>query len=137
MQPCNECQVCCTTCNINELKKLSGTECIHCDNGCGIYKDRPDSCKEFQCAYTQMDNVSVLMRPDNLGVVFEKLADDLMFGVVNSGHKSFKHMNGQINAFLKSNINVVIIKDNNPIVYHLDNTSPESLLKRVHNMAHK
>lgn len=137
MQNCGDCTLCCTTCNIEELKKPSGTECIHCSIKCDIYENRPDSCKDFKCAYIQMEKVSVLMRPDNLGVVFEKIADDLMFGIVNSGHSDFKHMKGQINAFLNSGINVVIMKNNNPIVYHLDNVSPESLLKRVHCIASK
>lgn len=75
------------------------------------------------------------MRPDNIGVVFEKLEDDLMFGTVNPYHDNFSHMNGQINAFLKEGINTVLSKNGNLIVYHLDNVLPESLLKRVHNIA--
>ena len=74
------------------------------------------------------------MRPDNLGVVFEKLEPDLMLGTVNPKHRDFRHMNGQINAFLKEGINVIISKNGTPIVHHLDSVSPESLLKRVHNM---
>ena len=81
-----------------------------------------------------MEQVSVQMRPDNLGVVFEKLADDLMFGTVNPEHKDFKHMQGQITAFLQQGINTVLSKNGIPVVYHLDAVTPESLLKRIHNM---
>lgn len=134
MMECDECNLCCTLCVVVELDKAAGTECIHCSNNCDIYEDRPQSCRDLKCAYLQMNKVNVAMRPDNLGVVFEKLDDDLMFGTVNNKHKDFKHMNGQINAFLKEGINTVLSKDGIPLVYHLDNVTPESLLKRVYNM---
>jgi len=137
MAECGECTLCCTSCKIIELNKPSGITCKHCSTKCDIYKDRPHACKEFSCAYHQMDNVSLMMRPDNLGVVFEKLDNDLMFGTVNTKHKDFKHMNGQINAFLKEGINTVLSKDGIPLVYHLDNVTPESLLKRVHDKVSK
>ena len=82
-----------------------------------------------------MENASELMRPDNIGVVFEKLEDDLMFGSVNPKHEDFKHMNGQIEYFLKEGINTVLMKNGNPIVYHIDDVSPEVLLKRVYEIA--
>ena len=134
---CGDCTLCCTLCHIEEIDKAAGVACDHCDVGCGIYDDRPNACVEFSCAYHQMKNANIAMRPDNLGVVFEKLADDLMFGSVNPKHKDFKHMNGQIGRFLKEGINTVLVKSGIPLVYHVDSVSPESLLKRVYEIARK
>ena len=97
---CGDCTLCCTLFIVEELDKPAGSACEHCAVNCSIYNNRPQSCRDLKCAYIQMNNVSVLMRPDNLGVVFEKLEYDLMFGTVNHKHKNFNHMNGQIKAFL-------------------------------------
>ena len=43
-------------------------------------------------------------------------------------------MQGQITAFLQQGINTVLSKNGIPVVYHLDAVTPESLLKRIHNM---
>ena len=134
---CGECTLCCTLCVVVELDKPAGSACEHCKNNCTIYENRPQSCRELSCAYHQMSQVSVKLRPDNCGVVFEKLDNDLMFGTVNPKHHDFTFINGQINSFLKEGINTVLSKNGQPIVYHLDNISPESLLKRVHDIGGK
>jgi len=77
------------------------------------------------------------MRPNNFGVIFEKLDIDLMFGTVDPKHKDFKYLDGQINAFLKEGINVVLFRSGVYTVYHIDNVSPESLLKRIYEIANK
>lgn len=134
---CGECTLCCTLCVVEELDKAAGAACVHCDTGCEIYEDRPQSCRDLRCAYYQMEKANIAMRPDNLGVVFEKLDDDLMFGSVNPEHKGFTHMNGQIGFFLKEGINTVLMNNGSPTVYHIDSVSPESLLKRVYEIARK
>lgn len=134
---CGDCTLCCTLCPIEELNKAAGVACDHCTIGCSIYDDRPDACAEFSCAYHQMKSANVAMRPDKLGVVFEKLDDDLMFGSVNPEHEDFRHMHGQIGQFLKEGINVVLMKKGSPTVYHVDDVSPEGLLKRVYEIARK
>ena len=134
---CGACSLCCTLCVVEELDKAAGAACEHCHDGCSIYEDRPQSCRDLHCAYRQMENASELMRPDNLGVVFEKLDDDLMFGSVNPDHKDFRHMHGQIEYFLKEGINTVLMKNGSPTVFHGDSVSPETLLKRVYEIARK
>jgi len=71
------------------------------------------------------------MRPDNCGVIFEKIYDDLIFGTVNPNHKDFSFMSGQVEHFLKDGINVVVSKNGIPIVYHCDDASPEEILGRL------
>lgn len=134
---CGSCTACCTSLPIAELNKLAGDTCEYCNSNCTIYEDRPFACKEFSCAYHQMKQASEKMRPDNCGVIFEKLDNDLMFGTINPNHNDFTFMDGQIDAFLKEGINTVLSKNGNPVVYHLDNVSPESLLKRVYEIASK
>jgi len=132
---CGDCTACCTLLKVDKLNKSAGITCIHCSTNCDIYDSRPEACKEFSCAYHQMDSVNIAMRPDNIGVIFEKLAPDLMFGTINPKHKNFKHMNGQINALLKEAINVVVSKNGQTTTYHLDSVTPESILQRVYKIA--
>jgi len=132
---CGTCTACCTLLKVDEIFKPAGSTCIHCSTNCDIYDSRPMACKEFSCAYHQMVSVNIAMRPDNIGVIFEKLAPDLMFGTINPKHKDFKHMNGQINAFLKEGINVVVSNNGQTTTYHLDNISPEKVLQRVYKIA--
>lgn len=50
---CGTCTLCCKLLAIRELEKPRGAWCPHCvpGTGCGIYADRPPSCREFHCAY--------------------------------------------------------------------------------------
>ena len=129
---CGECTMCCEVLHIKEIKKPANVLCTFCDKGCTIHNKKPDSCKEFECMYYQMKKVNIAMRPDKCGVMFEKLEDDLIIGTVDSKHKDFKFVNGQITAFLKEGINVVVSKNGIPVVYHLDNVLPEEVLRRIY-----
>ena len=132
---CGECTLCCEILHIEEenFKKPSNITCEHCiiNKGCKIYNERPESCRIFRCAYYQMDNVNILLRPDKCGVVFEKLDNDLMFGTVNTKHKDLKYIKGQINSFLKEKINVVLSINGQLTTYHLDDVNPETLFERI------
>ena len=50
---CGECSLCCKLMAIPELKKPKGVWCAHVvkKRGCGIYADRPPSCRAFQCLW--------------------------------------------------------------------------------------
>lgn len=134
---CGDCTACCTLLAVSEINKKAGKSCKYCTTKCSIYSTRPLACKEFSCAYHQMNKVSIKLRPDKCGIIFEKLAEDLMFGTVDPKHKDFTFINGQINHFLNEGINIVLSKQGQPIVYHLDNINPEELLTRVHLIAEK
>lgn len=134
MVECGECTLCCELPYIKELNKPTYTLCSFCDNGCTIHDNKPKECSDFKCAYLQMKKVSVKMRPDNCGVIFEKLNNDLMLGTINPKHENLSFVKGQISYFLKEGINVVLSKQGVPIVYHLDDVSPELLLKRIYNI---
>ena len=49
---CGTCSLCCKLLPIRELEKPENQWCVHCrpgDGGCGIYADRPPSCRGFAC----------------------------------------------------------------------------------------
>lgn len=50
---CGDCSLCCKLLGIKELDKPKLQWCSHCSpgNGCKIYQDRPQSCREFECMW--------------------------------------------------------------------------------------
>src|SRR5262245_21957323 len=61
------CTLCCKTFRIEELNKPRMTWCQHCTKkACGIYHDRPQSCRDFRCLWlvTQEDSDEYPMRPE-------------------------------------------------------------------------
>jgi len=76
---CGECTMCCELLPIPELQKPESILCGFCkiNKGCSVYKNRPNSCKEFNCVYIQDEDVDLELRPDNSKVMFEKVTDTL------------------------------------------------------------
>jgi len=70
---CGDCMACCTVTHVPELNKPVGVTCKHCEKGCSIYEERPNSCRAFACAWLQGD-LADDMRPEMIGVMFEKHA---------------------------------------------------------------
>jgi Fe-S-cluster containining protein len=75
-RPCGPCNACCTVMGVSELLKPDRTPCEHLVNhstkSCGIYNDRPFSCKVFNCAWRyEMVGSGVEDRPDHSGVIFD------------------------------------------------------------------
>lgn len=74
---CGPCTACCTAVGVPELGKGTYEACAHlCDVGCGIYEDRPASCRTFACQWLrgvlEVDgSVDMALRPDACGVIFD------------------------------------------------------------------
>ena len=70
---CDGCRACCTIIGITALQKPPQTPCAHeCQNGCGIYQQRPKECVDYKCAYLEGALGSdPQWRPDNLGVLVD------------------------------------------------------------------
>jgi len=70
---CGGCNVCCTAMHVRALDKPAGTPCEHqSDAGCGIYADRPETCRVWYCMWVR-DAGQVFddaHRPDQLNVFF-------------------------------------------------------------------
>jgi len=128
---CGECTLCCTLLPVDWMDSPAGETCQYCDNGCTIQDTKDDRCREFQCAYSQMEQVNIALRPDKCGVIFEKLDGDLVFGTVDPDRDEYPHIMGQVNNFNRSGANVVLVKNGITSVYPLDGVSNESVLARI------
>jgi Fe-S-cluster containining protein len=55
---------------VNELDKPLNTPCVHlCAIGCGIYEKRPQSCRDYDCAWLH-GHFGIEDRPDKTGIVW-------------------------------------------------------------------
>jgi len=105
---CGECSHCCDIPIIKELKKKAFNLCNHYCNGCTIYEKRPDECRNFECAFLQMEKVNIALRPDKCGVMFEMLSDNIFLGTLHPDYEFSDVAKGQINAFMKQGYSVVL-----------------------------
>lgn len=105
---CGECTACCTLFPVKWLNKGINTPCIHCDKGCLIQDTKPDECRDFNCAYIQSGATNEKLRPDNCGIVFEKVSDRIFYGTVIPEAKITDYAKGQVNAFVKQGFSVVL-----------------------------
>lgn len=112
MQICGECTLCCYLFEIEFINKGSNTDCKYCDNGCTIYNNRPECCLGFNCAYLQMDNSDIRLRPDKCGVVFEKINEELFHGTQDPRVDISEDAKGQVMAFNDQGFTVVIKNKN-------------------------
>ena len=75
---CDGCTLCCTITRVPEINKAEYTSCpfLHEKNsgckGCSIYKDRPDSCRKYECAWLKGD-MPDWMKPDECHLMIEKI----------------------------------------------------------------
>ena len=68
---CGECTVCCTALGVSEFEKPPRTACIYeKDKSCSVYKDRPQSCRDYECLWLQ-GAMPAYARPDRFGVLFD------------------------------------------------------------------
>tara|TARA_R110002126_G_scaffold14054_1_gene59779 strand:+ start:921 stop:1265 length:345 start_codon:yes stop_codon:yes gene_type:complete len=82
--------------------------CVHCDAGCIIYEDRPKDCSLFHCAYLQ-STAPIGLRPDNCGIIFERLTDRIFLGTVFQ--EPTKVAVKQVHAFVDQGFSVVLVSN--------------------------
>lgn len=136
MQDCGKCTICCILPKIIEMDSPCGEyckECIPCV-GCNIYKDRPEPCREFQCSWSQMNFAHIDLRPNNCGVMFEKVNETLMLGSVIGKLKDISELiKNQIRFFNDEGISVMM-QQFNPhkfICYMVKGASKEKIQKAL------
>ena len=103
--------MCCKLLNIEWMDSPAGKNCRECDpgKGCKIYDHAPKKCLEFYCAYNQMADVSINLRPDKCRVIFERVTDDIFIGTVDPNVERLNDdVRGQIQAFLNEGFSVVL-----------------------------
>jgi len=78
---CGPCSACCYVIGVHELEKGTYETCANvCEAGCGIYAERPGSCRTFECQWLrgalEVDgSIDTAMRPDACGVIFDYQPD--------------------------------------------------------------
>src|SRR5687767_13254727 len=69
---CGACTACCQIPAVPELGKPYYARCYHVAEGCSIYNDRPERCRQFRCAWhLNILGDRVDRRPDHSGVMFQ------------------------------------------------------------------
>ena len=103
--------MCCELLEVKSIPKKANVMCKHCDVsiGCKIHDTKPTECAEFECAYYQMEKVSVNLRPDNCKVIFEKISDTLFFGTLHYKYELTDIAKSQILSFNKEGFSVLIV----------------------------
>ena len=87
IRECGSCSACCTVIGVPEFAKGTYEACKHlCETGCGIYAERPGSCRRFECQWLrgvlEVDgSVDTALRPDSCGVILDYLPESA-FGAV-------------------------------------------------------
>lgn len=114
---CGDCNACCERYTIPDVfwssePKPRNALCEKWCNGCSIYEERPQACKDFECVWLLLHKARdgkfpVSLRPDNTGVMV----------VTRDPQEGYdKHKKGQI-----------IIEEVKPGAFDRNNITPEQL----------
>lgn len=83
---CGLCTLCCTALGVEDLDKPAGVPCVHLTpGGCGIYEDRPEQCRRFECDWLR-GNGDRDLRPDRIGAVITSSEIGMNFHVLPEKH---------------------------------------------------
>jgi len=107
---CDGCTLCCNLIAVPWMDSSPGKWCKECipGKGCNIWQTCPDKCKEYECSYRQVEKCSTDLRPDKIKILFEKVSDDIFFGLNHPDYNLTKLALKQIGAFTKQGFSVVI-----------------------------
>jgi uncharacterized protein len=99
---CGSCTMCCSALEIAELQKPAGPLCSNCrlGDGCAIYQDRPQVCRDFECEWLTRRDLSRRFRPDLAGVILMEDADSDQYRAVCSPEKPMAWRQPQVFAHL-------------------------------------
>ena len=130
---CDGCTLCCKLLDIDWMDSPAGEYCKECEPGvgCKIYKNAPDKCLKFRCAYNQMEKASIDMRPDKCGVIFERL-DDIIIGTVDPEVERLnENVLGQLEYFKDEGFSLVLYKKGNSTYYYSDEYLVEEIREKI------
>jgi Fe-S-cluster containining protein len=89
LRPCGPCTACCTALGVEEIHKPNYAPCQHlCDKGCGIYEDRPGSCRSFECWWRA--GMVGGERPDKSGIIVDSVPAAVRVWEVKPGALGWK-----------------------------------------------
>lgn len=86
---CGGCTLCCKLMPVKEIDKKSNTRCPHQrqHHGCAIYKDRPMSCKLWNCSWLINKDMADQQRPDRAHVVISPGLETFWFRNNDTGEQ--------------------------------------------------
>ena len=139
---CGECTLCCKLVDIPWMNSPPMEYCDKCipGEGCSIWDNVPNDCKEYECAYRQMENISINLRPDKCHVIFEKLSGlNTFLGLLDHGYILNEDVKGQISAFNKDGFSVFIssFDNNTPLIVSGNGKASNEVYKEVQELLAK
>jgi len=107
---CNGCTLCCKLIAVPWMDSPSGEWCKHCiiNVGCKKWDTCPIECKSYECSYRQTEKCSTDLRPDKIKIIFEKVSNDIFFGLNHPDYALTDIAKKQIDSFVKQGFSVVV-----------------------------
>lgn len=135
MRQCGDCTLCCKLLEIHDIPSAIGEYCQYCkvSNGCMIYDARPKECSDYQCMWTMMDRVSDDLRPDRCGIIFDRIADDVISARMEGEMTPL--VEAQIQSFGREGFSVIVFNGRKSQGYLQKNHSKEYVLGKVRGSA--
>jgi hypothetical protein len=85
MKTCGGCTACCRVVPVKELGLEQYQGCPHIRSaihvggpGCGIYPERPYSCRAWRCGWLENEDWEDDLRPDRCGFIVDEVSDVIM-----------------------------------------------------------
>lgn len=134
---CGACTACCRDLELHEIPSKIGEWCRHCTpgEGCQIYDDRPEECREFRCMWLQMERAGEDLRPDMCGVIFSRSSEDVIAARLDQdrlmSHLAFK----QIERFVQEGFSVALFRGRECRIEHAEGHTTDHVLRAVHDRA--
>jgi len=117
---CDGCTLCCKLLSVPWMCSPPGEMCkdVIEGEGCAIFDSVPVKCLKYRCAYHQMDNAGIELRPDKCGVIFEKLTEDIFIALSDDTDVLLNIVKRQIDSLTREGFSVALCKVNKiPIIY--------------------
>jgi len=106
---CGDCTLCCTALPIPVVDSPAGETCKYCDKGCTIWDSGiPDACKKFNCTYSLSPDADISLRPDNTGVIFERITTKIYLALVSVDIWKTAVVSHHIDNLIEQGISVVV-----------------------------
>lgn len=131
MQKCGECDLCCKLLEIHDIPSKIGEYCQYCNKGCTIRDTRPKECSTYQCMWSQMENVGNELRPDQCGIIFDRITDDVITARLEENKLMNPLVHNQVNNFIEEGFSVLIFRGKDMKYFLNDNHTKEYVLGAI------
>jgi hypothetical protein len=115
---CGDCSLCCKLLGIEELGKPQGQWCPHCvkPNGCAIYDQRPQECRDFSCGWLESSSLGPEWQPSRCKIVLyvsedgARMIAQVDLGTPNAWREEpyYRQLKAWARQWIKTGPNVVV-----------------------------